>query len=349
MNDDAEKLKAQKAKNKAEYQKYLNKRPINYSKIIAITVIGILFLSLVSFVLYMFAFRDTWEMDNIKKISRLISVSKTYYNEENFETGIIAYDELCDFIGDKELKNERLKNNFNYIVSQYKPLKIKLEKERRLKEEQKRAEIKRLEKAERLLVERLRVERLKRAERLEAKKLRAERLKADNPQVGRKNNKVIEYREWQSMGLPHFCKIPTDIRKIPRLKNIKVGDYGKIYWAEILQIVDDDEMIVKLTSKDKVRLKGFPTRNLVNGREWGSNKRPTSNDLITIRGPGDSISQEQRRVWELRGKPPIAELAIIGTWRYTTVIGSENTILTAVPLDFIRNGLTMKEFEELLK
>ena len=49
---------------------------------------------------------------------------------------------------------------------------------------------------------------------------------------------------------------------------------------------------------------------------------------------------------QARGNP---EIAIINTYTYRTTSGGTNTVPLAIPLDFIREGLTDAEFEQLLK
>ena len=105
--------------------------------------IGIIF---VGVVLYFSVFRDTWERDNLLKMSQMISEANQRYGLEEYDAGIQKYEELCVFIGDKKLKNESLRSDYLRLQEEYESLKEKIRAEKeRLKKERAEAERKRKE------------------------------------------------------------------------------------------------------------------------------------------------------------------------------------------------------------
>ncbi len=145
---------------------------------------------------------------------------------------------------------------------------------------------------------------------------------------------------WEELGFPNFYKIP-DNGKVDYLAYVAPGSYGRVIDAEILQILASNEMLINHNVFDSepispgaathtgrfikriIRVKGYPTKGLIDGVRW----------------PRDVMY----------GDRGTAEIAIIGTWTYLTAKGSQKTVPTAIPLDFVRKGLTEAEFEQLLK
>jgi hypothetical protein len=108
-----------------------------------------------------------------------------------------------------------------------------------------------------------------------------------------------------------------------------VGEYGAISPRRIVQILGPDEMLVAgFISEDGrvVHFKGWPTEGLVSGQPW----------------PFDPHNLDPNEETE-----PI-EVAIVGTYRYGTIIGEAKTVPTAVPLQLFRKGVTLEQFKDLL-
>jgi hypothetical protein len=140
-----------------------------------------------------------------------------------------------------------------------------------------------------------------------------------------KNLKV----DWKKLGFPNFSEdIPPKEDFDTFLPHILApGYYFEVAYSEIIQILGPEEMLISwkpipsnTTMKSRIiRIKGYSTKGLTDGVKWPN-----------------VISKD-------------SEIAIIGTWAYTTTAGGRKTVLTAIPLDFIRKGLTEAEFEQLLK
>jgi hypothetical protein len=105
------------------------------------------------------------------------------------------------------------------------------------------------------------------------------------------------------------------------LPNLRIGEFGVIY-AKVFQVLGEDEMLITgIVDRDRrreveeavVRLKGWPTKGLVDGAVWTGGA------------------------------------AIIGTWQYTGTTGAGKTIYNAIPLDQVRAGLTADQFAQMLK
>jgi hypothetical protein len=113
------------------------------------------------------------------------------------------------------------------------------------------------------------------------------------------------------------------------LPDWSVGEYGAIPPRRILQILGPDEMLVAgFISEDGrvVHFKGWPTEGLVSGQPW----------------PFDPHGLDPNEETE-----PI-EVAIVGTYRYGTIIGEAKTVPSAVPLELFRKGITLEQFQDLL-
>jgi len=144
---------------------------------------------------------------------------------------------------------------------------------------------------------------------------------------------LISKQEWTKMGFPKFTNIPAK-GNIPQFRSRpSVGDFGGVSSVKVVQVLDSDDMLAEFNWSAKTgidptlaRIKGFSTEGLVDGQRWsGYMRERVSNGLVQ------------------------AEIAIVGTWSYANTLGSKKTVLAAIPLDFIRWGLTRKEFEESCK
>lgn len=92
-----------------------------------------------------------------------------------------------------------------------------------------------------------------------------------------------------------------------------VGKFGTLPRCTVQQVLDEGNMLVRF--HDVVLwFVGWSTEDMVNGT-------------------------------------PLAgfQIAIIGTKQYVTVMGSTNTVLRAIPLSQVKQGLTRQQFVELLK
>ena len=182
----------------------------------------------------------------------------------------------------------------------------------------------------------------------------------------KKDGKIITGRAWRKIGFPNFCDIPRK-GKVPRLKRMAVGQYGGVYKLKIFQIFGAYEMLVKGAALGKrgksgrfltgnkqlneiIRIKGFSTEGLVNRQEWEgymyARVHGGYSQIYESKGRYGANIEVGKRSFTL---PVTAEIAIIGTWTYTTAAGSQNTIFTAIPLDFVRKGLREEELQQLLK
>lgn len=112
-----------------------------------------------------------------------------------------------------------------------------------------------------------------------------------------------------------------------------VGEYGRggrYQGFEIFQILGPDEMFIVYDNYPKpklARFKGWSTKNLIDGERWKGNVRCEEN------------SDEYCGV----------DIAIVGTYGYTTFLGTPKTILDVVPLELFRKGITLEQFKEMLK
>jgi hypothetical protein len=108
-----------------------------------------------------------------------------------------------------------------------------------------------------------------------------------------------------------------------------VGEYGVIPPRRIVQILGPDEMLVAgLISEGGrvVHFKGWPTEGLVSGQAWPSD--PYGPDPDEERAP--------------------TEVAVVGTYKYGTIIGTPATVPSAAPLELFRKGVTLEQFKDLL-
>lgn len=176
--------------------------------------------------------------------------------------------------------------------------------------------------------------------------------------------------DWRKLGFDNFVRQIPNKGEVKRLDEPVLGSYGVLVGplTRVMQVIGDDEVVVTapfldttegepieqartnyllnkilekgfaytetLNSLEKeilhlnpslgykqIFLKGFPTRGMVNNELWWSKG-------------------------QARGNP---EIAIINTYTYMTTSRGTNTVPLAIPVDFIREGLTEMEFEQLLK
>lgn len=176
--------------------------------------------------------------------------------------------------------------------------------------------------------------------------------------------------DWRKLGFDNFIRQIPNRGEVKRLDEPVLGSYGVLVGplTRVMQVIGDDEVIVTAPFLDttggsslnqaqtnylldeilekgfaytetlnslqkeilhlnpslsykQIFLKGFPTRGMVNNELWWSKG-------------------------QARGNP---EIAIIDTYTYMTTSGGTNTVPLAIPLDFIREGLTEIEFKQLLK
>ena len=110
----------------------------------------------------------------------------------------------------------------------------------------------------------------------------------------------------------------------------RIGERGKVECWRIVTIIGAQEMLAvgdgKGAGYELVYLVGWPTAQLLNDREWYGGK--TNNPQVGTDG---------------------TSIAIIGTYTYTTVANTRNTVLKAIPLRFFQDGLTRKQFLDMLK
>ncbi|UCD00142.1 MAG: hypothetical protein JSW66_09725 [Phycisphaerales bacterium] len=115
----------------------------------------------------------------------------------------------------------------------------------------------------------------------------------------------------------------------PSLPDWGIGEYGAIPPRRILQVLGPDEMLVAgFVSEDGrvVHFKGWPTDGLIDGRPWPYE-------------PGIVDPQQGEKAMEV---------AVVGTYRYRTLIGAPANIPSVVPLELFRMGVTPDQFKGLL-
>ena len=203
----------------------------------------------------------------------------------------------------------------------------------------------------------------------ELQEARAARQKANSEKTKEQERKKARV-DWRRLGFDNFARGVPPKEKVERLDEPVLDSYGVLVGplTRVTQVVGDDKVIVTVPFLDTMRgnplnqaqtdyllnkilekgfaciatlstlereklnlnpsldykpilLKGFPTRGMVDNELWWSKGQD-------------------------RGNP---EIAIISTYTYITASGGTNTVPLAIPLDFIRKGLTEAEFEQLLK
>ena len=90
--------------------------------IFALATMVVLF---VGFLVYMFVFRDTWEIDNYTRIDDLYIDGSNLIAIEDFTDGLDKYEELIELVGDRNLKHQHLKESFHKAQEEYDIIKPK--------------------------------------------------------------------------------------------------------------------------------------------------------------------------------------------------------------------------------
>ena len=165
-------------------------------------------------------------------------------------------------------------------------------------------------------------------------------LRFKNSRKGIKLPKEYEYKNWHSAKSKKQEKLKLhspDYMKKRReywsndLPRIDVGEFGLLTEPiEIIQIHDKWSAFVEISKKftwipyygkreETVKMIGFPTEDLVDG------------DIIPY----------------VRKAP--LHVAIIGTHKYTDALGTARTVYLAIPMPWIRRGLSEDQFDGLLK
>ena len=99
---------------------------------IIIALVSLVTLVIGPFLLWVFVFRDTWEIDNWGKISQMSdSVQQLIWNNK-LEEGVAKYDELLAFIGDRELKQDALRRDLQEAKEIAEPVRRKVNEAKNL-------------------------------------------------------------------------------------------------------------------------------------------------------------------------------------------------------------------------
>jgi tetratricopeptide (TPR) repeat protein len=84
-------------------------------------------LAFVTFLVYMLAFRDTWEIDNYAVITGLYMEGANLIAVEEFTEGLAKHHEIIVFVGDRNLKNNHLKEIYRRVRDDYETTKLRWE------------------------------------------------------------------------------------------------------------------------------------------------------------------------------------------------------------------------------
>ncbi len=176
--------------------------------------------------------------------------------------------------------------------------------------------------------------------------------------------------DWRKLGFDNFVRQIPNKGEVKRLDEPVLGSYGVLVGplTRVMQVIGDDEVIVTTPFLDTTggsSLNQAQTNYLLNEiLEKGFAYTETLNSLQKeILHLNPSLSYKQfflkgfptrgmvnNELWwskgQARGNP---EIAIIDTYTYMTTSGGTNTVPLAIPLNFIREGLTEIEFKQLLK
>lgn len=133
-----------------------NQQLENSSKIWYFYVVISLFV--ISALLYVFVFRDTWEIDHFVEISEMIRETQNYISEKDYEEATKNYNKLSALVEGRHLKRESLNNDVANIQEEY----YKFEKEEKRRQAIIAEEARRTEKIR--LAEEARLAKLREAE-----------------------------------------------------------------------------------------------------------------------------------------------------------------------------------------
>jgi outer membrane murein-binding lipoprotein Lpp len=176
--------------------------------------------------------------------------------------------------------------------------------------------------------------------------------------------------DWRKLGFDNFVRQIPNKGEVKRLDEPVLGSYGVLVGplTRVMQVIGDDEVIVTAPFLDitrgsrmnqdetnyvlnKILEKGFTC--VVTLSELEKEKIDLNPSLVDkqifLKGFSTRGMVDKELWWskgQARGNP---EIAIINTYTYMTTNGGTNTVPLAIPLDFIREGLTEIEFERLLK
>ena len=110
------------------------------------------------------------------------------------------------------------------------------------------------------------------------------------------------------------------------LPRLAVGEHGTILGFEVIQILGPHDMIVQVGFKDL----GWTLVGVADKQEWLYMTGVETSEFVDGQHMTCDIS-----------------IAIISTWRYTTVSGASKTIFVAAPVAILQRGLSDADIEEL--
>jgi outer membrane murein-binding lipoprotein Lpp len=176
--------------------------------------------------------------------------------------------------------------------------------------------------------------------------------------------------DWRKLGFDNFVRQIPNKGEVKRLDEPVLGSYGALVGplTRVMQVIGDDEVIVTAPFLDitegspmnqaqtnyllnKILEKGFTcivTLSELEKEVLHLNPSLVDKQIFLKGFPTRGMADKE--LWwskgQARGNP---EIAIIDTYTYMIASGGTNTVPLAIPLDFIREGLTEIEFERLLK
>jgi outer membrane murein-binding lipoprotein Lpp len=176
--------------------------------------------------------------------------------------------------------------------------------------------------------------------------------------------------DWKKLGFDNFVRQIPNKGDVKRLDEPVLGSYGALVGplTRVMQVIGNDEVIVTAPFLDAT--KGSPMNQAQTNYLLNKILEKGFTSVVTLSDPekevlslNPSLVDKQiylkgfstrgmvdKELWwskgQARGNP---EIAIINTYTYTTTRGGTNTVPLAIPLDFIREGLTEIEFKQLLK
>jgi hypothetical protein len=176
--------------------------------------------------------------------------------------------------------------------------------------------------------------------------------------------------DWKKLGFDNFVRQIPNKGDAKRLDEPVLGSYGALVGplTRVMQVIGDDEVIVTapfldITEGDRLNqaqtdyllnnilengFKGVVTLSKEEKEKLHLNPSLVDKQIF-LKGFSTRGMADKELWWskgQARGNP---EIAIINTYTYTTTRGGTNTVPLAIPLDFIREGLTEIEFKQLLK
>ena len=110
-----------------------------------ISIAVLLFVMLVTYLIYSFRSRDTWELDNFAQITKQCDAAMDAIAKSNDDKAVTACEELFHFIGVRKLASAFLTDRVDEVKLAYSPVKIRVEKMRLEREAAELAERRRRE------------------------------------------------------------------------------------------------------------------------------------------------------------------------------------------------------------